>query len=55
LFNFILSNLSGFSAGYPNAIIPIGLTFTGSPRIFETLLSSNAPIKLAPMLTINKI
>ncbi len=34
------------AAGYPNAIMPIGLTCTGNPRIFVTLSSSNAPTKL---------
>ena len=47
----ILSNFSGFSAGYPNAIMPVGLACTGNPRILETLLSSNAPTKLAPIIS----
>ena len=33
--------------------MPIGLTCTGNPRTFVTLLSSNAPTKLAPILRLH--
>jgi hypothetical protein len=45
----ILLNLPGSSAGNPNAIIPIGFTYTGNSSISETFSSRNAPTKHAPI------